>query len=293
MQAGAVGFGNGGSTSANLSLAMTASAPETLDASAQVSLAASADLAHQTDFLRADCLTHTYAGLSQSRRQNCLKQMKARDYTHIYVYPYNERDYGGPSFDFYKNPQGFLNILKEIKRAGLLPVVWLNPDDAPLNKARSVTEHKARLDALIPVIDGDVSSYVLGLEMNEYWSFSTADSLGKHLSGLTRKKIAVHQTPGRWDYCQKASWCDYMVLQYGFGKTESAIAEMTRKALSALRRPVVAGEYNIKTEDHGQRLGDAAMQAGAVGFGNGGSTTAMPPSDAVAPHSPAQLQLVN
>jgi hypothetical protein len=221
--------------------------------------------------------------------------MTARDYTHIYVYPYNERDYDGPSFDYYKNPQGFLKILDEIRQAGLLPVVWLNPDDAPVNKARSVTEHKARLNALIPVIDSDVSSYVLGLELNEYWSFTTTDTLGKHLSGLTQKKIAVHQTKGRWDYCQKASWCDYMVLQYGFGKTPETIAKMTRQALSALRRPVVAGEYNRigESEDNGRERGDAAMRAGAVGFGNGGSTTAMPPSDAMAPHSPAKLQLVN
>jgi hypothetical protein len=171
--------------------------------------------------------------------------------------------------------------------------VWLNPDDSPVNAQRSVTELKARLNKLIPVIDGLVSSYCLGLELNEYLTFDESNELGKHLDRLTKKKIAVHQTPGRWDYCKKAGWCDYMILQYGFGKTTSAIASMTKKAISDLRRPVVAGEYNIKqAESTGQRLGDAAMQAGAIGFGNGGSPFASLALDSLPPSTPVSFKVV-
>jgi hypothetical protein len=63
-----------------------------------------------------------------------------------------------------------------------------------------------------------------------------------------------------------------MVLQYGFGQTESVVARMTRQAIADLGKPVVAGEYNEgPSELVSVRLGDAAVAAGAVGFGNGGT----------------------
>ena len=61
-----------------------------------------------------------------------------------------------------------------------------------------------------------------------------------------------------------------MVLQYGFGKTPEQIAAMTRDAIAALGKPVVAGEYNITgSENTSRSLGNAALSAGAAGFGNG------------------------
>jgi hypothetical protein len=75
---------------------------------------------------------------------------------------------------------------------------------------------------------------------------------------------------GKWDYC-KSSWCDYMILQYGFGLSETAIKDMTRQAKNELGKPVVAGEYCNTTESESIRLGNAAVSAGASGFGNGGT----------------------
>jgi hypothetical protein len=83
-----------------------------------------------------------------------------------------------------------------------------------------------------------------------------------------------------------------MILQYGFGESTETIADMTKEAISELRRPVVAGEYNLGSEKKGQALGDAAVAAGAVGFGNGGSGLDAAPPDAVPPASPVGLTLV-
>jgi hypothetical protein len=209
-------------------------------------------------------------GLDANRRKDCIDQIVDRGYTHFYVYAYNERDYGGPSFDFYTDPHGLAAILQEIKDAGLKPVVWLNPDDASVNRRRSIAELKERMNDLIPVIDPLVSSYVLGLELDEYWGQSKVDALGQHLATLTNKKIAVHQLAGRWNYC-KLAWCDYMMLQYGFGLTEDQIETMTRRAMNDLDKPVVAGEYSLSDESVSIRLGDVAVSAGAKGFGNGGT----------------------
>jgi hypothetical protein len=228
------------------------------------------DFPHKTDFLTAGCRTHVVPGLDPDQRARCIDQIKDRGYTHFYVYTYNERDYGGPSFDFYIDPPAYREILQEIKDAGLKPVVWLHPDDAPTNRVRTVAQLKARMSDLLPFIDDLVSSYVLGLELDEYWGQSKVDALGQHLNTLTNKKIAVHQLSGRWNLCRLA-WCDYMMLQYGFGKTANEIKTMTRRAINSLDKPVVAAEYSNSNEAVSVKLGDAAVSAGAKGFGNGGT----------------------
>jgi hypothetical protein len=228
------------------------------------------DLPHATDFLTAGCFTHVAPGLDPDQRASCIEGIKDRGYTHFYVYAYNENDYSGPSFDFYTDPPAYRDILQEIIDAGLKPVVWLHPDDAPINRVRTVAQLSARMSDLLPFIDDLVSSYVLGLELDEYWAQSKIDELGQHLDTLTDKKIAVHQLSGRWNVCRLA-WCDYMMLQYGFGQTEDAIKTMTRRAIDSLQRPVVAAEYSLSDEAVSVSLGDAAVSVGASGFGNGGT----------------------
>jgi hypothetical protein len=116
-----------------------------------------------------------------------------------------------------------------------------------------------------------VSSYSLGIEVDEYWDLTQATAVGELMQGLTSKRIAVHQLQGRWSYCAGQDWCDYMILQYGFGLDEDEIQAMTREAIAALGKPVVAGEYAIDVSERvSRRLGDAALGAGAAGFGNGG-----------------------
>ncbi len=245
---------------------------------------------HQTDFLSAGCFTHTFAGLSASARSSCLNAIASRGYTHFYLYAYNENDYGGPSFNFYNDPLTFRARLQEIRDRGLAPVVWLVPDDAPVMANKSTSEIQAMMNQLIPQIDGLVSSYVLGLELDEYWSAGKVDDLGKHLRTLTDKMIGVHMVPGKWSYC-KFGWCDYMVLQLGFGKSESFVKSMTSQAISDLGKPVVAGEYWRPQDgiDGGWHLGDAGVSAGASGFGNGGTVLPPLPLDTTPPSMPLEV----
>jgi hypothetical protein len=118
------------------------------------------------------------------------------------------------------------------------------------------------------VIDPLVDSYVLGLELDEYWQTPLIDLLGSRLDSLTTKRIGVHQSPGRWDLAG-LPWVDMMILQYGFGLSEQDIREMTARAIRELGKPVVAGEYEFDSEARSKPLGDAAISAGAAGFGNG------------------------
>lgn len=229
-------------------------------------------LPHATDFLTAGCRTHLYATFDAVERERCRTVLQARSYTHFYIYAYNELDYGGPSFDLFAEPGRFRQLLAELRSAGLEPVVWLIPDDAGAIAATPARDIQAKLSAFVPVIDDLVSSYVLGLELDEYWLPPKVDSLGSRLSELTNKPIAVHQLPGKWDLCA-FSWCDYLILQYGFDKTTSDIHRMTAEAIAALGKPVVAGEYETIDESRAIAFGNAGVSAGASGFGNGGTRT--------------------
>ena len=233
-------------------------------------------LPHATDFLTAGCNTHVYAGLDAPTRERCRNAIKSRNYTHFYLYPYNEGDYGGPRFDYYGSPHRLRPHLLELKQAGLEPVLWLVPDDAPQMMGTSVDSIRAMFERLVPVVDDLVSSYVLGLEIDEYWSAATTDALGSRLSQITVKPIAVHQTPGRWDYC-RFQWCDYMILQYGFDIAPEVVDRMTRAATGELGKPVVAGEYEVQQEARAIVLGDRGVTAGAAGFGNGGTPSRVTP----------------
>ena len=236
-------------------------------------------LRHNTDFLTlraADgrtLFTHEYAGYSDAQRAEVRRALKERGYTHIYLYAMNEGDYGGRTvFNWYRDPAGFRQILQELVDDGLAPVVWLAPDDAP-NFHRDSAEVLPELwRSFIPAIDDLASSYVVGLEMDEYWSGSEQNDLGRHLNTLTEKPLFVHYRTGEWEGA-RAPWVDGIVYQYGSGVTEAEVRAQTRdliSELSPLGKTFIAGEYAYRVEEaYARRLGEAALEAGADGTGNG------------------------
>jgi hypothetical protein len=187
-----------------------------------------------------------------------------RKYTHLYLSVTSEKH------NYYGDPSGFRTFLQELINDGIKPVVWLTSDTGKW-KDQPVAAIKSSLMNFIPFIDDLVNSYCLGLEIDEYWSESKADEIGRYLDSLTDKPIAVHQLPRAWGYCN--AYCDYLILQYGFGETEAQIRNITVRAKRSLKKPVVAGEYNADRNNEALsiRLGNSVMSAGASGFGNGGT----------------------
>ena len=243
-------------------------------------LSVSGSVRHNTDFLtmRGDdgqpIYTHEYAAYSSGQRAEIRAELKERGYTHIYLYVANGGDYGRSSpYNFYENPGEFRNILQELVADGIQPVVWLAPDDSSQFHATYDPDRLAETwRSFIPQIDDLVSSYVVGLEMDEYWSSGEQDQLGRSLNELTGKPIFVHYRSGTWEGV-RASWADGIVYQYGLDQSAEQIADRTRYLLSQLEpmgKALVAGEYAYRTdEEHARRLGDAAISAGAHGTGNG------------------------
>jgi hypothetical protein len=115
---------------------------------------------------------------------------------------------------------------------------------------------------------------VLGLEMDEYWRAREYEQLGAHLGALTERPIFVHMRPGLWEPAL-SPWCRGVVYQYGFGKSADEIESVTRDLVPRLHaegKIFIAGEYSVREPAaHAVALGDVALNAGADGFGNGGT----------------------
>lgn len=232
-----------------------------------------AETHHQTDFLTAGDFTHLYAGRSARQRQQIVEALRRSGYTHIYIYVINENDYDGTKFNYYVRPHDFRKILSQLKNDGLLPVVWLAPDDAPQFHQDFPPDKIAETwTSFIPAIDDLVSSYVVGLEMDEYWSQSQQSFLGAHLRSLTGKPILVHYRPGLWGGVLE-EWANGIVYQYGVDKSPEQISKESRfmvQKLASSGKIFIAGEYSAKDVKTSVELGKAALDAGAHGFGNGG-----------------------
>jgi hypothetical protein len=229
------------------------------------------DLYHRGDFLtNPGCppFTTGYPNAPRDVRASCRAAISARGYTHHYVSIVSSQR------NWFADLPGFQARLRELRDAGIQPVVFLTSDTGGW-KDQQFAAIAYDLARFIPHVDSLVSSYALGIEIDEYWEPGMARAVGEQLRRLTNKRIAAHQLQGRWSYCEGEGWCDYMILQYGFELDEEEIRSMTRSASLALGKPVVAGEYAIDVrESVSRRLGDAAVAAGAAGFGNGGSPAA-------------------
>jgi hypothetical protein len=231
-----------------------------------------ADLPQYADFLTlpgcgGGTTFYSDPASTAAERAACRAAVKSRGYTHLYISMAHEHA------NWFTNPAGFRSLLQELTNDGLEPVVFLT-SDAGAWKDSSVSAIKTDLSNAIPKIDKLVSSYVIGIEADEYWTEGEAPSIGTHMQKLTRKRIAVHQTSHRWDFCVNASWCDYMMLQYMEPTspiTTAEISTITQEAKADLGdKPIVGAEYHGGSESTSIPLGTAADAAGTTGFGNGG-----------------------
>lgn len=77
--------------------------------------------------------TPTYASYGPEERAEMREAVKARGYTHFPIGPIWERGYPGwTGHDYLNRPEEFANLLRELWRDGLIPVLWLMPD-GPFN----------------------------------------------------------------------------------------------------------------------------------------------------------------
>lgn len=163
-----------------------------------------------------------------------------------------------------------LSRLKAVEKKGLYIVGWIFADD---NGSKVPFKDTAALKACALEAASQfgkyVSEYVIALEADEYLSSAQVETLCAAVKKASGKSCGVHQKPGRYDLGSLPS-VGKMYLQYGFGKDESYVDSLTKAALAATGKPVIAAEYHKSSDSAAAKsLGLAAIAAGASGTGNG------------------------
>jgi hypothetical protein len=120
---------------------------------------------------------------------------------------------------------------------------------------------------MVSRFDDKVDGYVIGLEVDEYWSAAQVREMVTDLKTKTNKPVGVHLSPGiKLAYLENA---DIIYLQTGFNLNESQFRAKVTEALS-LGKPVIVSEYHMDSSSTvAKRYGDIACEMGAVGTGNG------------------------
>jgi hypothetical protein len=183
--------------------------------------------------------------------------------THIYLYSQNTaNDVGNIS------PQPDWEArLNHLNNRGLRPVLWLMADDSPSLAALPLSTHKAHNAEMVRRLDGQVDGYVIGLEVDEYWSAAQVREMVADLKTKTNKPVGVHLTPGvKPGYFDNA---DIIYLQTGFNLNEAQFRARVKEGL-ATGKPVIVAEYHMDSSSTvAKRYGDIACEMGAAGTGNG------------------------
>ena len=199
--------------------------------------------------------------------------------TVIYLYTSNVRDGAPVPTSFYVNDDlgGTIDKAKltmmqgrmeYCRKKGLAIVAWLFADDSSRN---SRDPDKIRYTQDVVKHFGEyISEYVVALEANEHMKEADCQAVALALHQLDSKKpVGIHMTTGSYGW-GKAGCYDKMYFQYGFGRSPAAIESQTRSVVAALKKPVIAAEYNLSSQtNEAKAQGQAAMRGGAVGTGNG------------------------
>ena len=232
---------------------------------------------------------YKYFGASPKVRQAYRDAIKEREYTRIYFDLFGD---WGPKEDYFAAPAKLVPFLKESAEDCLGPVLWLGPEDDDKAQAKygknNWDEYVKHLKKFVPAVDQYVAEYILGVEVEEYWSDQIVAKIGTALRKLTKKPIWVHRKTGQhgaWSWWKAQKWVTGLAFQFekrdnqggkGFLAHPDDVREATEVYAGRLKtqgggKKFLANEYAFKRpEEKAIAVGKAALEAGAVGFSNGG-----------------------
>lgn len=213
-------------------------------------------------------LSYLSSNVDDAWRKRMEDSLLANGDSHIYLYSQNEADdVGGVS----PKPDWEARI-NHLNSRGLRPVMWLMADDSPSLAALPLSKHKSHNAEIVRRFDSSVDGYVIGLEVDEYWTAAQTNEMILDLKKRTNKPIGVHLTPST--PLAYVTHADVLYLQTGFGLSQEQFREKVKATLSATSKPVIVSEYHLNSASlEAKALGDIACQLGAVGTGNGRNVT--------------------
>ena len=209
-------------------------------------------------------LSYLSSNVDDAWRKRMEDSLLANGDSHIYLYSQNEADdVGGVS----PKPDWEARI-NHLNSRGLRPVMWLMADDSPSLAALPLSKHKSHNAEIVRRFDSSVDGYVIGLEVDEYWTAAQTNEMILDLKKRTNKPIGVHLTPST--PLAYVTHADVLYLQTGFGLSQEQFTEKVKAILSVTSKPVIVSEYHLNSSSlEARALGDIACQLGAMGTGNG------------------------
>lgn len=224
------------------------------------------------------CMNYLSMGAQYGSFCNMVADCKTRGADTLYLYFSNEKDGSPAPTSFYDNGLigGSINkhIVEEMQKRLLFAVKskmyidgWLFADDSPGIARQPISVKTQYVGDVVKYFDPYVDRYVVALEANEYMSQADVTTIALLLR-KTGKKVGLHLTSNKYDWSSHSA-IDIHYHQYGFGKRPQQIQADTVKVVAALKKPVIAAEYDLSSKN--LALGDAALRGGAIGTGNGRS----------------------
>lgn len=246
--------------------------------------------AHRASFLLDGAGTRCMNafGMPDAKFKETVKRCQANGDTVYYAFSQNEKDGNHSNFSIYVgNKIGgtvdenkvklFRDRIAYIRAHGMKVILWLRADDSPTFNRVDIDAQKRMQTDIVRLFDGYVSGYCLGLEYDEYDKASNMKIMAGHLRQHTDRDIGLHLTSGN-----KASTVNGVLgsikgdrtyyWQAGFGLSTDKIKSEAKSIRAKLDGEIrlVAAEYHKSSDSEAAKfLGDAALDGGAQGTGNG------------------------
>jgi len=229
----------------------------------------------KTDFLTAippgdDCTTfNTHCYLSQGKQRQAIIRNALLDsrYNSIYVYLLNQGDYGahrdhpenvvtpygsgGWSLDTGALNQSRLDAWKAELRSliadhRIKPFLWLAADDSPDIAGASLSKWRQYVDHMVAAFEDLPILWVLGLEVDEYWSPSQVSERRAYLQSKSRHLVGVHLTikETRNITSRYKDGFDFIMVQFDSPRSNSQYVSDVEQCVLA-DRPYIAAEFNV------------------------------------------------
>ena len=199
--------------------------------------------------------------------------MKARgcDTAHLFVSNNKDGQYAGycpyGTAWTWKIDNKLCKLMRErmryLRRNGFAVVVWLfADDDGGWNREAAKSFPGYLSDCKESGLLTLASQVVIGLELNEYYTYTQVGELAAATRAVYKGKIATHETSSR---CAFAGMADVVYYQLNPGVSAAQVASATRAVKASTGKPVNMFEVS---RSENRALADAALNSGACGVGN-------------------------
>jgi hypothetical protein len=128
---------------------------------------------------------------------------------------------------------------------------------------------KRYMQKMVQSFDDLPVMWVVGLEVDEYWSKAQADALGTYLKSIAKNPVGIHQLSGQTSMMTNG-WVDFAVYQQGFkGDWTTIYSSALQKQTLLGNKPLLFAEYERGVSTSSLQKGLAAAFARSAGVGNG------------------------